>query len=109
MLKQLAVVILLMVLGSASAWAIELHDAKNQGLVGEANSGYLAAVKAPVSDEVQALLNAVNAKRASKFQTTAQSAGLSVDQVAARFYQRAVQQTAAGNLYQDAAGNWLKK
>jgi hypothetical protein len=30
-------------------------------------------------------------------------------QVANRFYELAVQRTAAGNYYQDAAGNWKKK
>ena len=32
-----------------NAWAIDLHDAKDQGLVGESQSGYLAAVKSPAS------------------------------------------------------------
>ena len=30
-----------------NAWAIDIHDAKAQGLVGEASTGYLAAVTTP--------------------------------------------------------------
>ena len=39
-----------------SAWAIDIRDAKEQGLVGEANTGYLAAVQSPASAEVRALV-----------------------------------------------------
>ena len=28
-----------------NAWALDIHDAKEQGLVGEANTGYIAAVQ----------------------------------------------------------------
>ena len=36
-----------------NAWAVDIHTAKDQGLVGEANTGYLAAVKKPASAEVE--------------------------------------------------------
>ena len=36
-----------------NAWAIDLHDAKAQGLVGEARTGYLAAVTTLASSEVK--------------------------------------------------------
>lgn len=92
-----------------TAWAIDIGTAKEQGLVGEANTGYLAAVKTPASAEVNALIAEVNAKRKAEFADTAQKTGTTVVQVANRFYELAVQRTAAGNYYQDAAGNWKKK
>jgi len=92
-----------------NAWAVDLGSAKAQGLVGEANSGYLAAVKRPVSSDVQALIADVNAKRKAKFQSTAQKNGLTLAQVSNRFYELAVQKTAAGNYYQDKNGAWRKK
>ena len=92
-----------------NAWAIDLHSAKAQGLIGEANSGYLAAVKKPVSDEVKALIEDVNAKRKDKFQNTAKKTGTTAVQVSNRFYELAVQKTAAGHYYQDKNGNWKKK
>jgi uncharacterized protein YdbL (DUF1318 family) len=100
---------ILMSLVLQSAWAVDIGTAKEQGLVGEANTGYLAAVKTPASADVNALIAEVNAKRKAEFETTAQKTGTTVVQVANRFYELAVQRTAAGNYYQDAAGNWKKK
>ncbi len=92
-----------------NAWAVDLHSAKAQGLVGESNSGYLAAVKEPVSNEVKSLIADVNAKRRAKFQGTAKKTGTTLAQVSNRFYELAVQKTAAGNYYQTKNGTWKKK
>lgn len=92
-----------------SAWAIDIHDAKDQGLVGEAKSGYLAAVKSPASAEVNSLVADVNRKRKAQFEKTANSTSTTVAQVANRFYELAVQKTEAGHYYQDAGGRWAKK
>ena len=92
-----------------NAWAIDIHDAKAQGLVGEASSGYLAAVQTPASSEVKALIANVNAKRKAKFQSTAEKTGTTVAQVSNRFYELAVQKTAAGHYYKDKNGRWKKK
>jgi uncharacterized protein YdbL (DUF1318 family) len=82
---------ILLALAFQTAWAIDIHTAKSQGLVGEANTGYLAAIGAP-SAEVKALINEVNEK-----------------QVQVRFYELAVQRTEPGHYYQDAGGNWKRK
>ena len=92
-----------------SAWAIDIRDAKEQGLVGEANTGYLAAVQSPASAEVRALVAEVNEKRKAKFAKTAAKTGTTVVQVANRFYELAVQKTAPGHYYQDSGGRWKKK
>lgn len=92
-----------------NAWAIDIRDAKSQGLVGESNSGYLAAVQSPASAEVRALIAEVNAKRKAQFNQTAKKTGTTASQVANRFYELAVQRTAPGNYYQDSGGRWKKK
>ncbi|MGB5256230.1 MAG: YdbL family protein [Woeseiaceae bacterium] len=92
-----------------NAWAIDIRDAKEQGLVGEANTGYVVALQPPASAEVRALVADVNAKRKTQFEDTAEKTGVSVEQVAYRFYQLAVQRTANGHFYQDASGKWHKK
>ena len=99
---------LLLMLAFQSAWAIDIHTAKEQGLVGEANTGYLAAVGTP-SAEVKALVTDVNAKRKAEFERTAKKTGATLEQVRARFYELAVQRTAAGHYFQDASGNWKRK
>jgi len=92
-----------------NAWAIDIRDAKAQGLVGEANTGYIAAVQTPASAEVRALIADVNGKRRARFEDTASKTGTTLAQVANRFYELAVQKTAPGNYYQDASGRWKKK
>jgi uncharacterized protein len=92
-----------------NAWAIDIHDAKDQGLVGEAKTGYLAAVASPASAEVRALIADVNQKRKEQFTETANKTGVTVEQVAFRFYELAVQKTEAGHYYQDSSGSWKKK
>ena len=92
-----------------SAWAIDIGTAKNQGLVGESNTGYLAAVKKPASQEVSALIATVNAKRKAQFQKAATKTKATMAQVSNRFYELAIQKTKPGHYYQDAAGTWKKK
>ncbi len=99
---------LLLMLAFQSAWAIDIQTAKEQGLVGEANTGYLAAVGTP-SAEVKALVADVNAKRKAEFERTAKKTGATLEQVRVRFYELAVQRTAPGHYYQDASGNWKRK
>lgn len=99
---------LLLVFAFQGAWAIDLSAAKEQGLVGEANTGYLAAIGTP-SAEVEALVAEVNAKRKAEFERTAKKTGATLVQVRARFYELAVQRTEAGHYYQDASGSWKKK
>jgi len=96
-------------LAVSAAWAIDIGTAKEQGLVGEANTGYIAAVKTPASAEVQALIADVNAKRKAEFEKTAEKTSATLEQVRARFYELAVQKTAAGHYYQDANGTWRTK
>ena len=92
-----------------NAWAVDIRSAKTEGLVGEANTGFLAAVQTPASAEVRALIADVNEKRKAQFMSTADKTGTTVAQVAHRFYELAVQKTAPGNYYQDAGGRWKKK
>ena len=90
-------VMLFMFFAAQNAWAIDIHDAKDQGLVGEATSGYLAAVQSPAGDEVNALITEVNIKRKQQFMLAAQKTGTTLAQVQNRFYELAVQKTHAGH------------
>lgn len=107
MKKTLAAVGLLLLL--QNAWAIDIRDAKTQGLVGEANTGFIVALQEPASAEVRALVAEVNGKRKARFNETARKTGVTPAQVAYRFYELAVQRTAPGHYYQDSKGQWRKK
>jgi hypothetical protein len=107
-MKKLLVT-LFMLFAVQSAWAIDIHAAKDQGLVGEATTGYLAAVQTPASTDVNALIAEVNKKRKAQFEAAAQKTGTTVAQVRNRFYELAVQKTQAGHYHQDSGGKWVKK
>ena len=107
MKKIFAVIGLLLLM--QNAWAIDIHDAKAQGLVGEANTGFIAAVQTPASGEVRALIADVNNKRKARFESTAQKTGTTAAQVAYRFYEIAVQKTEPGHYFQNSSGRWQKK
>jgi uncharacterized protein YdbL (DUF1318 family) len=87
-IRQLVAAFLL-VLAFQSAWAIDLHAAKEQGVVGEANTGYLAPI--------------------GTFKRTAEKTGATLQQVQFRFYELAVQRTKPGHYYQDPGGSWKQK
>ena len=99
---------ILLALAFQSAWALDLQSAKEQGLVGESNTGYLAAIGTP-SAEVSALVRDVNQKRKAEFQRTAEKTGATLEQVRFRFWELAVERTRPGHYYQDASGNWQQK
>ncbi len=105
--RFLAAAVLL--LFAQAALALDIHEAKDQGLVGEANTGYIAAVKSPASAEVKALIASVNAKRKAEFERTAKKTSATVEQVRVRFYELAVTRTKPGHYYQDKSGRWKKK
>ncbi|UTW44674.1 YdbL family protein [bacterium SCSIO 12696] len=109
MFKKLLLGVVLVVAGIAPALAMDLKQAKDSGLVGERNDGYVGYVVKPPRNEVVAIVKQVNNKRKAKFASTAKNNGITVEQVAARFYQRAVGMTKSGNYYQDASGRWVKK
>ena len=100
---------MVLALASPVAFAIDIDEAKAQGLVGETMTGYLAAVKVPASAEVQALIDDVNAKRKAAFERTAARTNTTLIQVSHRFYELAIERTAAGHYYQDANGRWVRK
>ena len=102
-------VMLFMLFAVQSAWAIDIRAAKDEGLVGEATTGYLAAVQTPASTDVNALIAEVNKKRKAQFEAAAQKTGTTLAQVQNRFYELAVKKTRAGHYYQNSGGKWVKK
>lgn len=91
---------------SLPAWALELDDAKRQGLVGETANGYLAAIKS--SAEVDALVKDINSKRKTSYQRIAEKNGISRAAVEARAGERAISLTPAGQ-YVNPGNGWQKK
>ncbi|OAN11562.1 hypothetical protein A3K86_21810 [Photobacterium jeanii] len=94
---------------SAQAFALDLQNAKNQGLVGETNSGFIAPLASSPSSEVRKLVADVNTQREASYKRISVSHGLSVAEVGHLAYKKAIQKTRSGNYYQNASGKWVKK
>ena len=89
------------------AYSIDLQTAKNQGLVGETTSGYLAAVKSP-SPEVSALIESINSQRKQKFKEIAARNNTSLEAVEQLAGKKAIEKSAPGS-YIKAGGSWQQK
>lgn len=109
--RCLAFMILLVVLlgGPSSLWALTLGEAKAKGLVGETSSGYLGIVSGKGSREVQALMKDVNQKRKQKYQTIAKRNGTSLQTVEILAGETAIKKTRSGHFIQLPSGKWTKK
>ncbi|MFT7561696.1 MAG: hypothetical protein ACI93R_003625 [Flavobacteriales bacterium] len=92
-----------------SAFAIDLQSAKNQGLVGEMNTGYLGSPSGSASTEVTSLIRDINTKRKEKFQELANTQGISVNQVSKIFSEKAANKTKPGHYIQSIDGTWSKR
>jgi uncharacterized protein YdbL (DUF1318 family) len=97
------------------AFALTLDDARAQGLIGEDWTGYVAAVSATPSAEVQALIADVNAKRKAVYEQIAKQNSTAQDPVTADDIARVgapkvFEKAPAGTYIRTAAGQpWKKK
>ena len=94
---------------STNVLAQSLQDAKAQGLVGEQRDGYVGFVVSDVPAAVRSMVDQVNRQRRQRYQQIAQENDLTIEQVAAVAYQRAVEATQPGHFYQNSGGAWVRK
>ncbi|TWX73642.1 YdbL family protein [Colwellia sp. C1TZA3] len=90
-----------------SAWAISLDNAKQQGLIGEMQNGYLGLVVD--NAEARSLVASVNEKRKSIYLNLARKNNITMAQVTALAAEKALSKTQTGHLIQNTAGQWVKK
>lgn len=91
------------------SFALTLQEAKNDGLLGEQRSGYIGLVVGSVPAEVVALARDVNNQRRELYLQIARQNNLTVEQVAALAFEKAVEATPTGQFLQNASGSWVKK
>ena len=89
------------------AYSIDLQTAKDQGLVGETPSGYLAAVKSP-STEVTTLIESINAQRKLKYTEIAARNNTSLEAVEQLAGKKAIEKSSPGS-YVKMGGSWQQK
>lgn len=100
---------LLLLVHAGAARALDLDSAKQQGLVGERTDGYVGAVAASPSAEVEALVADVNAKRRDSYAAIASKNGTAVETVAALAAQKLIGRVPSGQWISDQGRWYLKK
>ncbi|MDX9690656.1 MAG: DUF1318 domain-containing protein [Proteobacteria bacterium] len=106
-LKQLTMLALLGIMIAAPAYALDLKQARNSGVVGEKLDGYAEVLKP--SPDVKVLVDDVNAKRTVEYQRISKENGQPIDVVAKLAAQEIISKLPAGSLYQAVDGSWKKK
>jgi len=101
--------LLLIMLVTQVAFAQTLQEAKQQGLVGEQRDGYIGLVQSDVSAELRELVQQVNEERRRRYQQIAEENGITLAQVTAVAYERAVEATERGHYIQLPNGEWVRK
>ena len=106
-LKSLFVAVSLLVMSQLS-FALTVDEAQSQGLVGENASGYLELTPRGKSD-AKALLEVVNAKRKTKYQSIANKQKTDLKSIEKIAGEKITSKLNAGEFYKDADGQWHKK
>ena len=84
--------------------------AKSKGIVGEANTGFLAFVSGNGDAALKAAVDEINAGRRDVYAQAATKNGVAVEAAAASAYTNVIlPKVAAGEYYQDTGGNWVRK
>lgn len=107
-MKRISVLLAALLL-SFNVFALDLKTAKANGIVGETQSGYLAAVQANPSTETLALVKQINQKRKVAYTKSATKAGVALNVMETRISQRLYERAAAGAFLKDSQGNWYRK
>ncbi|WP_297818348.1 YdbL family protein [uncultured Paraglaciecola sp.] len=91
---------------SSIAFAIGLDEAKDKGLVGEKDNGYLGVVIA--QKDAQGLVADINAKRKAVYVELAAKNGITLQQVEKLAAKKAYDKTSTGH-YLWVGNQWVKK
>ena len=91
---------------SCMAFAIGLDEAKQKGLIGEKDTGYLGVIV--MQNDTQQLVDEVNAKRKAVYTDLAAKNGITLKQVEKLAAKKAYAKTDSGH-YLWINGKWLKK
>lgn len=89
------------------ALAMDLTQARSQGVIGENRSGYVEALKS--SPEVERLVSDINNKRLQEYGRISGENGQSVDVVAKLAAAQIIKGLPTGAYYQAEDGSWVRR
>ena len=105
--RMLAIVALALCV-AAPSFALDLDEARNQGLIGEQADGYVGVVAPNPSGEVVKLAEYVNSRRKAGYEKIAAGNGVPVGAVAALQGKEQIEKAPSGQWVNPGSG-WLKK
>lgn len=92
---------------AGSAFAMDLSQARSQGVVGEKLDGYVGVVMP--SADATAVSNEVNTRRRAEYEKISKQNGQPVSVVAKVAAETIINGLPAGSMYQGADGAWKRK
>lgn len=95
---------LAILMAASPAFALSLHEARADGILGEKKDGYVAVLKK--SADADALAKDVNDKRREEYARIAKEKGQPVDVVSSLAAEQIINTLGSGEYYQDASGSW---
>ena len=107
MLRRLLAAVLLAAV-SMTAFAADLAGAKQSGVIGEREDGYVGFVTDAPAADVRSLVQGVNDQRRAEYDRIAAANGITREQVEALAGRKAIEKTAAGEFVW-TGGAWRKK
>ena len=108
MSKLVSKLLLVLMFCTNAAFAIDLDQAKADGLVGERADGYLGLVVPSAGADVVKLVADINSKRKAEFERIAQTNDLTLEQVQALAGKKALERTKPGGWIL-VNGGWQQK
>lgn len=105
----LALTLAALTAAAPAAFALDLTEAKAQGLVGEQTDGLLGIVTPPGGAEVQALVREVNDGRMESYRDIAAKQGAPVQSVQNLAGKTLIDKTPSGQYVLSPSGQWLRK
>lgn len=106
-LKFLTSMTLIAMAFALPALAMDLQEARNTGLVGEARAGYVQAIGD--NPEIAEFVADINAKRKAEYVRISQENGQPSNIVAKMAAEQILNRLRAGNYYEGADGSWKKR
>jgi uncharacterized protein len=104
MKKQSLIIIAIMLLLAMPAQALELHAARQAGMVGEGNNGYIVALQSNAA--TNALVSEVNQKRRQEYSRISVENGQTPEVVAKLAVPQIIKNLEKGTQFQDENGAW---
>lgn len=94
---------------STLAWGLGLDEARQKGILGETESGYLEIVGESANKEAVALMNQINQGRRQEYSKIAARNGTPVAVVESVAGKKAIEKAAPGQFVKSANGKWSVK